>query len=321
MDEPKISVLMPVYNSSKFIEKTLRSLMKQTYTNIEIITLNDGSTDNSLEILNKLANEDNRIKVFSKKNEKSLPKTRNYLLSLNHNEYFVFTDSDDIVDKDYIKVLYENLINYNADLSICGFKWQLQEMPFINQPIKILTFTSPEHAIQRMILDKNIHFFLWNRMFKTSIAQGIKFDESYLQGEDLMYTIDYTKKCKKIVYTNELLYHYILRKTSEVHQNFSIKNITFIESLKKQIELEENPVIKDSLKTWMYISCCFYARLLKRQKNYNKEFLELCVNTAKEYKTPFLKIKNMCFDYKVFCCFAKVFYLNNTFRKSKNKKA
>jgi glycosyltransferase involved in cell wall biosynthesis len=176
--DPTISILIPVYNSAKYVEKCLKSLVKQTYKNIEIITLNDGSTDNSLDILNNCAKKDNRIKVFSKINEKNLSKTRNYLLSLNHNDYFIFVDSDDIVNKDYVKTLYENLINNNADLSICGSRLQLFYHPILkNFATKKIIYTNSSNAVEDMILGKDLHFMLWNKIYKTELAKDIKFDE------------------------------------------------------------------------------------------------------------------------------------------------
>jgi glycosyltransferase involved in cell wall biosynthesis len=280
-----ISILIPVYNSGKYVGKCLESLIKQTYNNIEIITLNDGSTDNSLEILNKYAKKDSRIKVFSKDNEKNISKTRNYLLSLNHNNYFIFVDSDDIVKKNYVKILYENLINNDADLSICGSRLQLFYQPILrNFATKKLIYNNYSNAIEDMILGKNLHFMLWNRIYKTNLAKDLKFDENVLFGEDLIFNVLYTKKCKKIVFTNIPLYHYLMRKNSEMHKKFSYKNITFTQGLQNLIAKEDDYKIKNSLKFWLFLTCCYYIHILNKNKTKNNELIKIYITLAKQNK-------------------------------------
>ena len=114
---PLISIIVPVYNSEKFLNKCIESLINQTYKKIELIFVNDGSTDNSLSILKQYSDRDNRIKVFCKKNG-GVSSARNFGLSvINDNGYVMFVDSDDNIDKNYIKK-FVSKIHTNTDLVV-----------------------------------------------------------------------------------------------------------------------------------------------------------------------------------------------------------
>lgn len=112
----KVSVIIPVYNSEKYLEKCLNSLIKQTLEDIEIVCINDGSTDNSLEILNAYAKKDRRIKVLSQKNLKQ-GAARNNGLKIAQGEFISFVDSDDWVDFDYLEKLYNAAIDNNVNMA------------------------------------------------------------------------------------------------------------------------------------------------------------------------------------------------------------
>ena len=117
----KIDVLIPVYNGAKYIERCIKSIMRQTYENINIIVLNDGSIDDSLSIIEKLAEEDDRIIVYSKNNEKKVSIARNYLLEKITSKYFIFVDADDIVSPTYLSLLKEAIDKGNAKMACCEY--------------------------------------------------------------------------------------------------------------------------------------------------------------------------------------------------------
>ena len=125
-----ISVLVPMYNTQKTIARCIKSILKQTYSNLEIVLLDDGSTDNTYEIAKTFAQLDSRIKLLSKQNEKNISKTRNFLLNNFSGEYFVWVDSDDVVHKRYVEKLYKTITSTNSDLGICGYK-----LKFLNTPL------------------------------------------------------------------------------------------------------------------------------------------------------------------------------------------
>ena len=113
------SVIVPVYRVEQYIEKCVNSILSQTLADIEVILVDDGSLDNCVKICDNFANKDSRVKVLHKKNE-GLSAARNTGLTLAESEYISFVDSDDYLAEDMLELLYNNIIKYSADISICG---------------------------------------------------------------------------------------------------------------------------------------------------------------------------------------------------------
>ncbi|MDY3359776.1 MAG: glycosyltransferase family 2 protein, partial [Clostridium celatum] len=116
-----ISIIIPIYNTEKYLVESLESISNQTYKNIEILLINDGSSDNSKVICEKYCNIDKRFKYFENTNH-GVSYSRNFGIKKSSGKYLVFVDSDDVIAKNFIELLYNNLINNMADCSICGIK-------------------------------------------------------------------------------------------------------------------------------------------------------------------------------------------------------
>ncbi|MBV6524955.1 glycosyltransferase family 2 protein, partial [Ursidibacter maritimus] len=116
-----ISVIVPIFNTANFLPRCLNSFISQTYSNLEIILIDDGSSDSSVDICNQYARKDNRIKLFKKVNS-GVSDTRNLGLENMNGKYFLFVDSDDYIHKDHIKILHSDIIRYNADMCISSYK-------------------------------------------------------------------------------------------------------------------------------------------------------------------------------------------------------
>lgn len=121
MEKEKISIIVPIYNVEKFLPRCVESLVNQTYGNIEILLIDDGTKDNSAIMCDEYAKKYNNVKAFHKKNG-GLSDARNYGIEKATGKYIAFVDSDDFVNKDYCKILYNNLIKNDADISICDFQ-------------------------------------------------------------------------------------------------------------------------------------------------------------------------------------------------------
>lgn len=212
----KISVVVPVYNVEKYIKKCINSLINQTYSNLEIILVDDGSTDNSGFLCDKLSNIDNRIKVFHKKNG-GLSDARNFGIKHAHGKYIAFVDSDDYIDEKMYEILYNNLVKQNADISICGkiieYENSIQKAVYDN---KIDIFNRDEALIQLNYLEL-FDMSACDKLFKIELFDNLQFPFG-MKNEDLyvMYKIFY--KTSKVVYSYSKLYHYIQRASSITKQ-------------------------------------------------------------------------------------------------------
>lgn len=203
----KLSIIVPVYNVAEYLERCLNSLINQTLNEIEIICVNDGSTDNSLHILEKFAGLDKRIKIINQKN-KGLSGARNTGIKLVQGEYFGFLDSDDWVDLDYFEKLYKRAKNCNADISLGDF---IRKGKFKHK-IR-LKLNKEEEFVgdnEKFYGSQFYHFpCVWNKIYKTSKFNDLRFIEGIFF-EDGPYTIQALHRANKVVTCcNTYLYYFV----------------------------------------------------------------------------------------------------------------
>ena len=215
--QPLITVIIPVYNIEAYIEKCIRSVIGQTYKNLEIILVDDGSSDNSGLICDKYAKKDTRIKVIHKKNG-GLSDARNAAIDIAAGEYLTFIDGDDYVANSYVEMLYE-LINEGYDISICGYKDIYETDSDIYEdtnegikvkPNKILKMSSCE-ALKMMLYQKFFDTSAWGKLYKNQLfGGGIRYPVGKLF-EDLGTTYKLFLASKKIIYCDTKMYFYLQR--------------------------------------------------------------------------------------------------------------
>ncbi len=291
----KITVLIPMFNASKTVKKCVRSVMAQTYTNLDIVVVDDGSKDNSYKIVDQLAKEDKRIRLLYKENEKSLAKTREYLIDKVTTKYFVFVDSDDVIKKKYVEHLYNAMVKYDADCVASSFKIS-GIIPFSNifAGTKII---NNDDIVSTAILNKTVHYVVWNKMYKTSIMRQTKIDTSVHFGEDFLRCYEYFRLCKKVVFINHYDYNYRLNQGSMIHGKFSSGNIVFLDWLEKTAGKESISQNKRALNAWIAFTSASFKYLMKKSK-YKDEILTARLNeNIRKYNDDFVKNK---FTSKIF---------------------
>lgn len=232
-----ISVIVPVYNVENYINRCVDSILIQDYDYLELILVNDGSTDKSGTICDEYALKDNRVKVIHKKNG-GVSSARNSGLERAAGDYILFFDSDDWIDKDTISHLYNNLNNYNADCSICSYYINDKPVNTMAKRNKIEKLNK-QLSIKKALLSDGYGGYLWNKLYKKNIIveHNLKFNESITIGEDLLFTINYLIKCDTISYSDTPKYHYYYRKTSALNSSFNGKKLSSIEAYKEIIRL------------------------------------------------------------------------------------
>ena len=178
MSNPTVSVIIPVYNAQEGIKQCIDSLLNQSFTDFEIILINDGSTDNSLEVIKKYAADNDFIRVIDKENE-GVAKTRNKGIQLANGKYIVFIDNDDFVDSDYLERFYNAIDQEQLDIVLGGYKR-------VNQEMKILF----KQDLTQSEWSKYIVVAPWARIYRTSflIDNNIQFFD-YPIGEDVIFTL------------------------------------------------------------------------------------------------------------------------------------
>lgn len=210
-----VSIIVPVFNADRYLYECLQSISSQSYNNIEIICINDGSSDHSLEIINSFATMDSRIKVISKENG-GLSSARNAGLNVSSGEFITFVDADDILDPHAIKTMIEAITLDNADILVFG----TQIFPFdptSNRDTQIAkkmipakkNYSGKDICEIALFEEHTCSVHVWNKIYRrTLFAHGIRFDEEILFGEDRCFLFDIFPFAEKLGLIETPLYNY-----------------------------------------------------------------------------------------------------------------
>lgn len=209
-----ISVIVPVYNVEKYLKKCIKSIMSQSYTNLEIILINDGSTDNSGKICDELKDRDKRIKVIHKSNG-GLSDARNAGLKIANGKYIGFVDSDDYIAEDMFETLYNINKKYNSDISIVSFYEIYKDKVIGVRDSKKLQELTKIDAMKELLIDTNIQSYAWNKLFRRELFEGLEFPTNK-NFEDIATTLLLFEKANKVVLLEKPKYYYVRRDDSIV---------------------------------------------------------------------------------------------------------
>lgn len=228
LKRPLITVIVPVYNVEKYLKKCLDSIVSQTYNNLQIILVNDGSTDESAAICAEYLKRDKRIELISQKNA-GLSAARNTGIRKAKGEYLAFIDSDDCVDLDYLEYLYGRIVGSNADLSICGIResYENGKERKLSEGYEDAVLGG-EDCLKRMLLEKGYNCSAYAKLYRRGLWCEIRYPEDK-HYEDLGTTYKYILRSKKIVYGAQPKYEYFIRKGSISHSDFSMKKMDIVE--------------------------------------------------------------------------------------------
>ena len=224
--KPKVSIIIPVYNAEKYLDKCISSILKQTLNGIEIILVDDGSTDKSEVICKKYKDSDNRVKFVRKKNG-GVSSARNCGVSIAEGEFITFVDSDDYIESNMCEKLYTSAIENKCDVIFSGMK-------SVNNKVISYIFTdetkiySKEEACKLFFFDKEPFSpnYACGKLIKKTVCEKIKFREDIFLMEDALYCMELFLNCtSNIMFLNEYLYNYVQRSGS-ASKHFNKKRIT-----------------------------------------------------------------------------------------------
>ena len=234
----KVSVIVPVYNVEQYLGRCLNSLINQTLKDIEIIIVNDGSTDNSQVIIDNYKNKYSEIiKVYNIKNV-GAAKARNYALKYVTGEYIGFVDSDDYISEEMYEKLYNEAKIKEADIVCCNYYRVIDEQKFNKK-----TFGN-EKILKEELFDKNIYEanllfdevpYLWNKIFKTEIIKNnnIEFSEDLRIYEDLLFTYQAFQKANKVSGIDDAMYFYMVSRQESLTHILTEKRFIQCKDFKK----------------------------------------------------------------------------------------
>ena len=257
---PKVSVIVPIYNVEKYLDRCMESLLNQTLKDIEIIMVNDGSPDNCPQMCDEYAKKDSRVKVVHKKNG-GLGFARNSGLDIATGEYVAFVDSDDYVDLNMYEKLYKAAEENNNEAVFCGFKKEFSPNRFIEckecdtyteyssdkmNELVLDFIAAPPHCKSEYIHDMSV----WHSIYKRSIIEdnNIRFiSERDYASEDIPFQIDFLKCCKKVGFIPDIFYVYCYNGGS-LTKSFKPEKFQMIQALYHLLKERTQDRDKDSLR-------------------------------------------------------------------------
>lgn len=286
----KISVIIPVYNGEEYINQCVESVLNQSYHNIEVLLVDDGSRDKSGKICEEYQRKDIRVKVIHKNNE-GVSSARNEGLKRCKGEYVAFVDSDDYVEKDYLECLYQKLRENNADIAACNFSYVFKDgrKQEENQlKSKCMLLNDDLNYCQNSFL-----YYIWGKIFKKEMLKDLSFDTRLSVAEDSLFVAEVIKKSGKLYYEQEPLYMYRMNPNSVMHEKDIKKLETQLIAWEKISALQN----ADSTAYWsarmQYLKGCRrVAAEIWLSENRNFEKIRILKNEVGKYIGTIWKVKD-----------------------------
>lgn len=286
----KISVIIPIYNVEKFLSRCIESVLKQTYRELEILLVDDGSTDRSGAICDDFAGLDNRIRVIHKKNG-GLSDARNAGLAACTGKFVMFVDSDDYIVQDCIAYM-KNIMDYqNADIVSAEFTHEEDKLSISNTGEKIEVYSNTEEILESLLYQR-ISTSANVKLFKMSLFADVQFPKGMLY-EDVITIFQVFSKCEKLAHSNLKKYFYFVRNDSIVRSEFNSRKMDYVYNCEKilneaKTSYEELIPAAQSRLLW----ACFHIWVnINDRKKYREEYEKVLDIIKKSRKVVFLNKK------------------------------
>ena len=216
-DLGKVSVIVPVYNVEKYFDECINSILSQTYRDLEIIIVDDGSTDDCGKKADEYAKADERVKVLHKEHD-GVAVARNHGLKQATGEYYCFIDSDDFYEPEFVEKMLNALDSYNADMIFCNYFSCYTDRNSPGRRLQAVengkVFT-PDEYLYSLYATSGVYSYVWNKIYRKKIFDDLEFRDMLCEDAQIMLSID--DNCEKIVFISDILYHYRRRKSSVVN--------------------------------------------------------------------------------------------------------
>lgn len=292
MNNPLISIIIPVYNVEPYLQQCVDSVLKQSYKNIEVFLVDDGSKDRSPELCDKYAQQDARIKVIHKENG-GQGDARNKALDIAEGEYITFVDSDDYLDDNYVQYLFDLLQHNNADISICEtyvfFDDKIKQDYNTNESIEVM---SSFEALKRLLLKKGLIAAPWCKMYRKEVFKDVRYPGGCYY-EDLAVIHKLFLNSKSVVVSQKKTYFYRQRQNSTMNCEFNIRKmdrVRIAEDIKKDV-MKTHPEFREELLVRCFIANIQTLRELPNGKEYT-HYRKIIEDNIKKYRKATILCKD-----------------------------
>ena len=233
-----ISIIIPAYNCKEYLPRCVDSLLRQTYGAIEIILVDDGSTDGTSEVCDRLASSDGRVRVIHKPNG-GVSSARNAGIDAAEGGYITFADADDYVDPDHIACLYGTLQEQGCDVAVCGYESEREEKcsgrKTGSASPKEKSCASYDHdsAVCELLAGGAVGGYVWNKLYRRELLEGVRFRSDIKILEDLRFNFDVFQHVRSMAVSGRQSYHYIQRGQSAMHRRFGEEHRKMVETARE----------------------------------------------------------------------------------------
>lgn len=218
----EISIIVPVYNVEKYLDRCIKSILGQTFRDFEVILINDGSTDNSANICDRYSKKDERIKVIHKNNE-GVSKARNLGIKLARGNYLVFVDSDDWIENDFLELLYKGIKQLNTDIVISGYVYEKNGKIINNFKKSVEKIFSRDEIRYEFFKQDKFLWTIYDKIFKKELFVNKNFNSNLKIGEDMLLCWQLLNSVNNIGYIPLYKYHYDISASNTMTSKFSLK--------------------------------------------------------------------------------------------------
>ena len=317
-----ISIIIPVYNVEQYLNRCIDSVINQTYKNLEIILIDDGSTDNSGKICDEYALKDNRIKVIHKENG-GVSSARNVGLDIAKGEYIGFVDSDDFIELDMYETLLNKMLETGSQLIVCNWFYGINDNWIENQNFPVQKKLTTNEALE------NFYWcmFSWNKLFNRKIIEKVRFPENCGYGEDIFICLETYIKSNNIVCLNKPKYYYRQNEKSALNgHKFKRIYLGCIDILQKEIDYaEKNKLfeLKNKIYQHQVHTSTAWLGFIALEKNPDIESAKYLLKFARKNLVNFLRGKEKlskkffvliaCVNFNLASKIYKLIYKNTVF--------
>lgn len=306
MEKPLLSLIVPVYNTEPYLQKCLNSIRNQTYPNLQVLLVDDGSTDRCPALCDDYAGQDCRVTVLHQPNG-GAGSARNAGLDAALGEYVGFVDSDDWIDPAFCGVLVDRLEAENADLSVCGWRKENGNGNKPHGPAYGMGAMEPREMLTNMLMPGGFEGFLGNKLFSRRLLNGagrpLRLTEEIRFCEDLLFTCQAVLRARAVAYTAEPLYHYRMHgAAATVH--YTKSSLTELDAKRRIIELlaPDNAAAKASYAYSAGFLLCKYYRQAEKDGKTAKMLQREAERYRAEFRTAGYRFKDRMRMAGVLCC-------------------
>lgn len=304
--EQLVSVIVPIYKVEEYLDDCVQSLLKQTYANIEILLVDDGSPDSCGKMIDMYASQDNRIIPIHKSNG-GLSSARNEGLRYSKGDYVAFVDSDDVVDQLYIEKLLECIKNSMSEIAVCRFDMFREEVPTSSSYVDDMCIYNRETALLEMFKNDSIGWGAWNKLYKMDLFREVRYPVGMIC-EDKATTYKLILQSGKIAFTQNVLYHYRIRESSisgQHSEQYSLDSVRINNMIEEDLSGIHSSILANEARAYS-AKCAFMLYANAYQRKSFPKVLEVCRKELQDKYPSIIKAHFLSFPYKVIIYIAGV---------------